>query len=96
MNIEEDSLEHAILKSEELLQHTHFADNNRKMPGYAHIDFQSIVKSLEHIGYNQYISFEPNLTSKEYELATKNGLDFIKDIEKNVRGKTELASSSAD
>jgi D-psicose/D-tagatose/L-ribulose 3-epimerase len=96
MNIEEDSLEHAILKSEGLLQHTHFADNNRKMPGYAHIDFQSVVKSLEHIGYNQYISFEPNLTNKEYELATKNGLDFIKDIEKNVRGKTELASSSAD
>lgn len=85
MNIEEDSLEHAILKSEGLLQHTHFADNNRKMPGYAHIDFKSVVKSLEHIGYNQYISFEPILTDKEYESVTKNGLDFIKAIEKNVR-----------
>jgi sugar phosphate isomerase/epimerase len=96
MNIEEDSLEHAILKSEGLLQHTHFADNNRKMPGYAHIDFQSVVKSLEHIGYNQYISFEPNLTNKEYESATKNGLDYIKDIEKSVRRKSEFASNSAE
>jgi sugar phosphate isomerase/epimerase len=29
-----------------------FADNNRKMPGYGHIDFQAIVKSLRNIGYN--------------------------------------------
>jgi sugar phosphate isomerase/epimerase len=96
MNIEEDSLEQAILKSGGLLQHTHFADNNRKMPGYAHIDFQLVIKSLEHIGYNQYISFEPNLTNKEYESATTNGLDYIKDMEKNVRGKTEFASNPAD
>ena len=80
MNIEEDSFEHAILKSERLLQHTHFADNNRKMPGYGHIDFKSIVNSLRKIGYNHYISFEPNLTRKDYKSATKNGLEFIKSI----------------
>ena len=65
MNIEEDSFEHAILKSEGLLQHTHFADNNRKMQGYGHIDFKLIVNSLRNIGYNHYISFEPNLTRKD-------------------------------
>jgi sugar phosphate isomerase/epimerase len=81
MNIEEDSFEHAILRSAGLLRHTHFADNNRKMPGYGHIDFQSIVKSLRNIGYNQYISFEPSFTHKGYEsAATKNGLEFIKAI----------------
>jgi len=80
MNIEEDSFEHAILKSERLLQHTHFADNNRKMPGYGHIDFKLIVNSLRNIGYNHYISFEPNLTRKDYESVTKNGLEFIKSI----------------
>jgi sugar phosphate isomerase/epimerase len=81
MNIEEDSFELAILRSAGLLRHTHFADNNRKMPGYGHIDFQSIVKSLRNIGYNQYICFEPSLTHKGYEsAATKNGLEFIKAI----------------
>jgi sugar phosphate isomerase/epimerase len=80
MNIEEDSFEDAILRSDRLLQHTHFADNNRKMPGNGHIDFQSIIKALHHIGYNQYISFEPNLQYIGYDLATKNGLDFIKAI----------------
>ena len=78
MNIEEDSFEDAILRSDRLLQHTHFADNNRKMPGNGHVDFQSIIKALRHIGYNQYISFEPNLPYVGYDLATKNGLDFIK------------------
>jgi sugar phosphate isomerase/epimerase len=80
MNIEEDSFEHAILRSAGLLRHIHFADNNRKMPGYGHIDFQSIVKSLRNIGYNQYICFEPCLTVGYESAATKNGLEFIKAI----------------
>lgn len=80
MNIEEDSFEHAILRSAGLLRHIHFADNNRKMPGYGHIDFQSIVKSLRNIGYNQYICFEPSLTVGYESAATKNGLEFIKAI----------------
>jgi sugar phosphate isomerase/epimerase len=81
MNIEEDSIEDAIMESKGLLRHTHFADNNRKMPGNAHINFQSIIKSLNTIGYNNYISFEPILTNKEYETTTKTGLEFMKTIE---------------
>ena len=84
MNIEEDSCEQAIVKCRGLLRHMHFADNNRKMPGSAHINFQLVVKSLSDIGYNKYISFEPTLTSKAYERATKNGLQFIKTLEKNI------------
>ena len=81
MNIEEDSFEHAILKSGRLLHHTHFAENNRKMPGRGHIDFHSIIKPLRKIGYQEYISFEPDLTNNEdYMMATKCGLDFIKSI----------------
>jgi len=83
MNIEEESFENAILKSQGLLRHSHFADNNRKMPGYAHIDFQSIIRSLKRISYDRFISFEPNLERREYQPATKNGLDCIKKIEKN-------------
>jgi sugar phosphate isomerase/epimerase len=79
MNIEEDSLENAILTSANLLRHTHFADNNRKMPGYAHIDFELVLKSLSHIEYNGFISFEPILNT--YTLTSaKNGLNFIKSL----------------
>jgi sugar phosphate isomerase/epimerase len=60
----------------------HFADNNRKMPGFAHIDFSTIAKSLIEIGYDGYISFEPNVPDKNYEHATRYGLDFVKRIVK--------------
>jgi len=82
MNIEEDLFNDAIQSSSKLLRHMHFADNNRKMPGFAHIDFSTIVKSLIEIGYEGYISFEPNLPDKNYEHATRYGLDFVKRIVK--------------
>lgn len=80
MNIEEDLFKDAIQSSRNFLLHMHFADNNRKMPGFAHIDFSTIIKSLIEIGYDSYISFEPNVTDKNYTHATKYGLDFIKKI----------------
>src|ERR687885_1209872 len=88
MNIEEDSFENAIVSADGLLRHTHFADNNRKMPGFGHIDFASIIKALDRIGYNnnQYISFEPNFTSSDrYQTDTQYGIDFIKSIQANWR-----------
>ena len=80
MNIEEDMFKDAIQSSSMLLRHMHFADNNRKMPGFAHIDFSTIIKSLKEIGYQDYISFEPNVADRSYEHETKYGLDFVKRI----------------
>jgi D-psicose/D-tagatose/L-ribulose 3-epimerase len=80
MNIEEDMFKDAIQSSSTLLRHMHFADNNRKMPGFAHIDFSAIIKSLNEIGYDGFISFEPNIADRDYEHATKYGLDFVKRI----------------
>jgi sugar phosphate isomerase/epimerase len=82
MNIEEDLFNDAIQSSSKLLRHMHFADNNRKMPGFGHIDFSTIVKSLIEIGYDRYISFEPNIPDKNYEHTTRYGLDFVKRIVK--------------
>jgi D-psicose/D-tagatose/L-ribulose 3-epimerase len=94
MNIEEDSLEDTILKSRKLLRHMHLADNNRKMPGYAHINFQSIMRSLFGIGFNGYASFEPNVNDKDYENLTKRGLEFIKSLEKIVSSSSSLSTFS--
>jgi sugar phosphate isomerase/epimerase len=94
MNIEEDSFEDTILKSHKLLRHMHLADNNRKMPGYAHIDFQSIMRSLFSIGYNGYASFEPNVNDKDYENFTMRGLEFIKSLEKIVSSSSSLSTFS--
>jgi D-psicose/D-tagatose/L-ribulose 3-epimerase len=86
MNIEEDMFSEAILRAGRFLLHMHFADNNRKMPGFAHIDFCTIMQGLQETGYNGYISFEPNIADNSYEHATKFGLDFIKKIVK-LQGK---------
>jgi sugar phosphate isomerase/epimerase len=94
MNIEEDSLEDTILKSRKLLRHMHLADNNRKMPGYAHINFHSIMRSIFSIGYNGYASFEPNVNDKDYENLTKRGLEFIKSLEKIVSSSSSLSTFS--
>ena len=80
MNIEEDLFKDAIQSSRKFLRHMHFADNNRKMPGFAHIDFSTILRSLSEIGYDGCISFEPNIPDGNYEHATKYGLDFVKRI----------------
>ena len=81
MNIEEDSFEHTIANAKEMLAHMHFADNNRKMPGYGHIDFGSIVGALAHIRYNGYATFEPTIQDAGYEVPVKNGLQFVKSLD---------------
>jgi D-psicose/D-tagatose/L-ribulose 3-epimerase len=94
MNIEEDTFEDAISKSRKLLRHMHFADNNRKMPGYAHTNFLSIIRSLASIGYNGYASFEPTIVDKNYETSTRKGLEYIRSIEKSLTSASLSSPSS--
>lgn len=82
MNIEEDSFEHTIAGAGGMLRHMHFADNNRKMPGYGHIDFKAIVGALVKIRYERYVTFEPAFADNNYEEQLKNGLQYVKSIER--------------
>ena len=81
MNIEEDSFSRAIELVGGLLFHMHFADNNRKMPGSAHLDFTSVLKALHKIKYQRYISFEPNLERSSYSNSLKEGIAYIKGLD---------------
>ncbi len=81
MNIEEDSFDDAILNCRDILSHMHFADNNRKMPGFGHIDFNKIVKTLKKISYNGKISFEPTISNRNYYSAVEFGLDHVKKLD---------------
>ena len=80
MNIEEDSFRNAIVGSKGLLRHMHFADNNRKMPGYGHIDFREIMAALQKVGYDEFITFEPTLENKEYDQSLRKGLRYIRSL----------------
>jgi sugar phosphate isomerase/epimerase len=58
MNIEERSLPEAIRETGELLNHVHPSDSNRLAPGWGHIDFGEILRTLQEIGYGGYLAFE--------------------------------------
>ncbi len=81
MNIEEDSFDDTILKSKDFLYHLHFADNNRKMPGFGHIDFEKIISTLKDMYYSGTISFEPNISSIDYQKDLTLGKKFLESIE---------------
>jgi len=80
MNIEEDSIHNAIIRSNTMLKHVHISDNNRKMPGLAHIDFKSIIVALKKIKYSKYLTFEPIFQGSDYKNDLKFGLQYLKKL----------------
>jgi sugar phosphate isomerase/epimerase len=82
MNIEEDSIYDAIINSHAMLKHVHLSDNNRKMPGFAHIDFEGIIRALKKIKYSKFITFEPIIQSTDYKSDIKLGLQYVENLSK--------------
>lgn len=82
MNIEEDSIYETIVASGSVLKHVHVSDNNRRMPGFAHIDFEAVVRALKKVEYSNYITFEPTIESTEYGNDLKSGLEHLTSLSK--------------
>ncbi|WP_333676380.1 sugar phosphate isomerase/epimerase family protein [Muricomes intestini] len=57
-NIEDRDMQGTIHKVGESISHVHLADSNRRLPGEGHIDFRSITRTLQEIGYAGYVSLE--------------------------------------
>lgn len=58
MNIEEANLAEALQVGGDWIGHIHFVDSNRRPAGLGHIDFVPVVKALETIRYEGYLSAE--------------------------------------
>ncbi len=58
MNIEEASIESALVRAAPYLGHVHVADSNRQAPGNGHLDFSRIIAVLTDVGYRGYLSAE--------------------------------------
>lgn len=58
MNIEDVSIEGSIRQAGTACWFVHFADNNRKWPGSAHLDFGKVVEALNDIIYDGFASLE--------------------------------------
>jgi D-psicose/D-tagatose/L-ribulose 3-epimerase len=82
MNIEEDSIYDAIINSKKVLKHVHMSDNNRKMPGFAHINFERVIKALKKIKYSRYLTFEPTVQNTYYKNDILTSLQYLKKLSK--------------
>ncbi len=58
MNIEEANLADAVRNAATMIGHVHFADSNRRAPGFGHTDFLPIIAALVEGGYAGYLSAE--------------------------------------
>ena len=79
MNIEEKNFFESINKTKKYLKHIHFSDNNRKMPGLGHINFNSIFKTLSKIQYTNCIGLEP-IFNKNYNRELSKSLKYLNRI----------------
>lgn len=58
MNIEEADIAASVRKAGDQLGYIHLADSNRQAPGCGHVDFASVLDTLDSIGYTGMISAE--------------------------------------
>jgi len=76
MNIEEADIGASLRAAGSLVGHVHLADTNRQAPGHGHLDVAAVLRTLDEIGYQGYLSFEvfPLPTPAQ---AIRDGMDAI-------------------
>jgi sugar phosphate isomerase/epimerase len=79
MNIEDTSIESAILASTGRIGHVHVADSNRLAPGSGHLDYLSIIRALKKTGYDGYLTIEA-MPLPDPMTCAKNGADYLHEI----------------
>ena len=76
MNIEEKSFEESLIKAKSYVKYIHFADSNRLAPGRGHINFKSIIFTLEENDYMGAIGVEILPLPDDYN-AARNSIEFL-------------------
>jgi len=79
MNIDETNPVEAIQLAGKRLGYFHLADNSRRYPGSGQLDFVKIIKTLEDIGYNGYLSVEC-LPYPSGEEAAERAITYLKSL----------------
>ncbi len=84
MNIEEESMIDPLYYAQRHLGYFHISDSNRRAPGLGHIDFLSVLNTLDEIGYRGYLSVECLPFPTQEESAT-HSLRYLKAIERAIQ-----------
>jgi D-psicose/D-tagatose/L-ribulose 3-epimerase len=94
MNIEEDHIKQAILNVGDHLGSLHVCENNRKLPGKGHIQWNDVANAIRQINYKGYIAIESfvmadcpygkeyfiwrNMEGNDLDVAAKEALEFVR------------------
>ncbi len=77
INIEDKDLYDSFRDAKDVCKFVHFADNNRRSPGSAHLDFGKFVDVLNEIGYDGFVSLEI-LPLPDGDAAAKNSIEHLR------------------
>lgn len=87
MNIEEVTIEGALVAAGPRLWHVHVADSNRWAPGFGHLDFPAIADALRQCGYEGFLSAEI-LPKPDPEEAARQTMRTMRSLVPVRRGET--------
>ncbi len=79
MNIEEPDIEASIQACGARIFHFHVADSNRWYPGAGHLDFKSVLATLEATGYRGWVSGE-FLPKPDAETAARECIAYLRNL----------------
>ncbi|MCL4377686.1 MAG: sugar phosphate isomerase/epimerase [Actinobacteria bacterium] len=83
MNIEEKSIEESLIKAKRYMKYIHFADSNRRAPGFGHTNFESIISTLVKINYKNAIGLEVFPEPDDY-LAAKQAIYYLRFLDSKI------------
>ena len=94
MNIEDIDNSEAYRAAGKHLKHIHLADHNRQLPGTGRNDFQSILRALEDIGFDGYLSLDcvPPRPS-DVRVFLNSTMDYMKAVERANDMRKQIAAS---
>ena len=93
-NIEDVSVPDAIRRAERRLMLIHLADSNRQMPGMGHIDFTGVIRELDEIGFDGYLSLDCLPARPDAETYLTHSIDYMKQLEEAVALEKRLSEMS--
>ena len=79
MNIEEPNIEESIRAAGDRIFHFHVADSNRWYPGAGHLDWRSILDTLQATGYQGYVSGE-FMPLPDADIAGQRGIAYLREL----------------
>jgi sugar phosphate isomerase/epimerase len=79
MNMEEPNIEESIRAARDRIFHFHVADSNRWYPGAGHLDWRSILDTLQATGYQGYISGE-FMPLPDADIAAQRGITYLREL----------------